>query len=51
MIVNIQLYKKQLRICDGWHRWKIANILGWKNIASIIFPSLKSCYPTPNIRW
>lgn len=52
--MTLNLYtpiKKQLRICDGWHRWKIANILGWKNIASIIFPSLKSCYPTPNIRW
>lgn len=49
--IVLYCFKKQLRICDGWHRWKIANILRWKNIASIIFPSLKSCYPTPNIRW
>ncbi len=49
----IVLYIKdnQLLICDGWHRWKVAQILKWETIEAVIFESINDCYPTENMPW
>jgi len=49
----IVLYRegKELRICDGWHRWKIAKALNIHEIPCVIFNSRTECKPTPSLRW
>lgn len=51
--IPIVLYKDNglLKICDGWHRWKIAKKIGLSKIPCVIFESLEECKPTDNLKW
>lgn len=51
--IPIVLYhhNNELRICDGWHRWKIYKELQISEIPAVIFNSIEECHPKESIKW
>lgn len=49
--ICVYCYEDHYRICDGWHRWKICQLLEIPMILCEIYHSLEECEPSEENGW